>query len=108
MPRAPPRRGDRVAVLLGVGAVAVAVLEVDAEVLDRLALELLARTRAWTARASASGPEPDRARERRGDRARLLERAQRGAPSLAATSAENRCAPPYTVWTGWRSARSPG
>ena len=44
-----------VAVLLGVGPVAVAVLEVDAEVLDRLALELRADARVDLGRDSAGG-----------------------------------------------------
>ena len=30
------------------------------------------------------------------------------APSFGAVSARNRCAPPYTVCTGWRSGDSPG
>ena len=83
-----------VAVLLVVGAVAVAVLEVDAEVLDRLARAASRRRAARRLRVRSSG-EPDRARERDRVGAVLVEDAARASsPSLRAVSALNRCAPP--------------
>ena len=61
------RRRLRVAVLLGVRAVAVAVLEVDSEVLDRLAAQLLCNSRAdllCEARPGLARVEPENPIER--------------------------------------------
>ena len=50
MPAATARAADRVAILLAIRPRAVAVLEIDPEVLDRLALELLEHARAHRSR----------------------------------------------------------
>ena len=106
-------RGDflghrlRMAVFFSVRPDAVAVLEVDAEVLDRLARELVDNARCESLR---------RARPGRAEGASALANvlasgayssstAARHAPILAAESALKRCAPPYRLCTGWRSPR---
>ena len=87
---AAPRCG--VAVLLVVRAVAVAVLEVDAEVLDRLALQLLDDAR--VDRSARAAIEAERRGERRRVRRVLVERAQRERAELLRRVGLNRCAPP--------------
>ena len=74
--------GLGVSVLLGVGAVAVAVLEVDSVVLDRLALQLLDDARVHGAREGLRSLQSDRARERSGIGRVLIERAHRRGPEL--------------------------
>ena len=70
------RRGRGVAVLFGVGPVAVAVLEVDAEVLDRLAPQLVDDARANRWRGVAASRPSARAQASRRRRV-LVERRQR-------------------------------
>ena len=98
-------RGHRVRVLFRRRANAVAVLEIDAVVLDRFAQQLLAHPRVARVAASTPGPKPKRGAERRG-----VGRVRRRATSSASdrnrstTPARNRCAPPNTVWTGCRTS----
>ena len=80
-PRRPRRPPLRVLVLLGVGAVAEAVLEVDPEILDRLARQLVDDARV-DARARASASRPERRGERRRVGRVLLQRAQRDRAEL--------------------------
>ena len=86
------RGGGGVAVLLRVRTVAVAVLEVDAEVLDRLAAELLGD--AGVDRGGQVLPQPDRRGEVRGGGAYSSRARSASAPSREAVSALKRCAPP--------------
>jgi len=74
------RGGDGVAVLFVVGAVAVAVLEVDAEVLDRLAAQLLAHALEHLRRELA--PNAQRFGKRRGVGRVGLERLHRDLAEL--------------------------
>src|SRR6185312_5648239 len=73
--------GDRVVVLLVVGAIAVAVLEVDPEVLDRLAPELL--DDALVHLVGEVRRDTDRLRELAGRRRGLVQDAQRDVAELA-------------------------
>src|SRR5207244_7559569 len=68
-------RRDGVAVFLGVGAIAVAVLEVDAEILDRLAPELLDDARVDEVRERTR--QKERAREDIRRRSEFGERVER-------------------------------
>ena len=88
------RRVTRVAVLFVVRAVAVAVLEVDAEVLDRLARQLVDDAGGRCARRGRDrAPSAAASVVRRRARARRSVRSA-SAPSFCAASALNRCAPP--------------
>ena len=87
------RRGCRVAVLLGVGPVAVAVLEVDAEVLDRLALELRLDARVDHGREIGRG-RPARAPAARSPRRR---------PRPTARARRMRAAPARRAWARSRT-----
>ncbi len=101
------RGTDRLGVLLGVGARAVAVLEVDPQVLDRLAHQL--------------GPDPGvhlgdqvvggdaQGLGQLGGRAGVVSSASRACrPQVSTVSAAKASAGTYTVWTGCRLPESPG
>ncbi len=82
----------RVAVFLVVRPVAEAVLEVDAEVLDRLALQLLDHARVDA--CGEVGSRPSAAASVAASGACSSSARSATAPSFCAASALNRCAPP--------------
>ncbi len=100
------RAAHRVFVLLRVGPVPVAVLEIDAEVFDGLALELGHHPRVdllRQLRREAQGIAEDVCVG-----SMLAQGPQSQLPELARGVGPEELAPPYTVCTGWRSGESPG
>jgi hypothetical protein len=88
-----------VAVLLGVGPVPVAVLEVDPEVLDRLALKLgldaaVEVGRELGCRPALRASRPTAAARLPGDGACSAKTLSASAPSFGAESDRKSCAPP--------------
>src|SRR5436190_12538366 len=64
-------------------------------------------TRGWMRSASAASRSNTRASAAASGACSRSARSAK-APSFCTASALNRCAPPYTVWTGWRCGESPG